>query len=360
MSQPGEAPQQDQTTTAQKLTLHASRLFADWLMQAGGSLAFTTYQAGKIFMIGVNRETGRLSVYERDFERCMGLGTGSDGTVWLSSLYQLWRFENFLAPGEAQDGYDAVYVPLEGRTTGDVDVHDVHPLPDDRPPLFVVTRFNCIATLDQRSSFVPVWRPPFIDRIAAEDRCHLNGLAMDNDQPAYVTCVAGTNIAGAWRNNRREGGLVLDVTSGETVASGLSMPHSPRLHNGRLYVIQSGAGEFGYIDLATGHFEAICFLPGFARGMTFLGDYAIIGVSRPRRDRTFEGLALQERLQAEKVPPECMLAVVRLDTGDIEHTLEIGGAVSELYDVCALPGIHRPKILGFKSQEIRFAIRLGE
>ncbi|MEM7683463.1 MAG: TIGR03032 family protein [Paracoccaceae bacterium] len=340
-----------------KLELRPSRMFAPWLASTGSSLGFTTYQAGKVFLIGSNAGNGQLSVYERSFARCMGLGSGPDGAIWLSSLYQLWRFENFLEPGQNRDGYDAIYVPLEGRTTGDVDIHDVHPLGPGQSPVFVVTRFNCLATLDRANSFAPLWKPPFIDRIAAEDRCHLNGLAMRDGVPAYVTCVSRTNVAGAWREHRQDGGMVLDVATGEPVATGLTMPHSPRLHNGQLYIIQSGTGEFGRVDITTGAFEPMCFLPGFARGVCFIGHHAVIGVSRPRREKTFEGLALDDRLATAGASPTCMLAVVNLETGDMEHSLEISGAVQELYDVTTLAGVRRPMILGFRTPEIRFMIR---
>ncbi len=337
------------------LALTGSRLFASWLAGQKASLAFTTYQAGKLFLIG-SGEAGRLSVFERTFSRCMGLGVGVDGNLWMSSLFQLWRFENFLDPGATQDGYDAVYMPLVGHTTGDIDIHDVHP-GSDGAPVFVATRFNCLATLATRGSFRPVWRPPFIDRIAAEDRCHLNGLAVRDGRPAFVTCVARTNVAEGWREHRRTGGVVLDVESGEAVATGLSMPHSPRLYRDTLYLIQSGTGEFGRIDLATGRFEPMCFLQGFARGAAFIGEHAIIGVSRPRENRTFEGLELNDRLAREGVGPVCHLAVVNLVTGDIEHRLTIEGVVEELYDVAVLPGVIRPMAIGFRTDEIRFMVR---
>ena len=326
----------------------------------GGAIAFTTYQVGKLFLLGIN-PAGRISVYERSFPRCMGFGVEQEAgrtTLWMSSLYQLWRLENLLEPGQStSDEFDALFVPIEGRTTGDIDIHDIHPQREAAAPLFVATRFNCLATLDRRNSFKPVWMPPFIDRIAAEDRCHLNGLAMENGEPAFVTCVATTNEAGAWRDHRRDGGVVVDIRSNEIVLSGLSMPHSPRIHDGQLYILQSGLGEFGRVDLASGRFEPLCFLPGFVRGVVFAGNHAIIGVSRPRKDRTFEGLELEERLAAQGREPSCMIAVVNLSTGDIEHSVEIEGAVQELYDVAFLPGIRRPKLLGFKTPEIRFQLR---
>ncbi|MFO1209148.1 MAG: TIGR03032 family protein [Amaricoccus sp.] len=340
-----------------RLELTGSRLLAAWLASAKASLAFTTYQAGKLFLIGTKPD-GRLSVFERSFPRCMGLGTGPGGTLWMSSLYQLWRLENFLDPGEAKDGYDAVYVPVNGHTTGDIDIHDVHP-DAAGDPIFVATRFNCLATLAERASFAPLWRPPFIDRLAAEDRCHLNGFAARDGRPAYATCVAATNVVEGWREHRRDGGRVIDIATGETVAHGLSMPHSPRLYRGRLWLVQSGTGEFGHVDVVTGRFEPVCFLQGYARGLAFLGDHAVIGVSRPRENRTFEGLALNERLEREGVGPICHLAVVNLATGDVEHRLTIEGVVEELYDVAVLPGVIRPSVVGFRTEEIRFLVRPG-
>ena len=170
-----------------KLTMAGSRLFPAWLANAKTSLAFTTYQAGKVFFVGSNPQGG-LSIFERTFQRSMGLGRAPDGGLWLASLYQLWRFRNFLDPGQAKDGYDAIYVPIEGRTTGDVDIHDIHCDPAGKP-VFVATRFNCLATTSDAGSFQVVWKPPFIDRIAAEDRCHLNGFAAEDGLRDDMTMV---------------------------------------------------------------------------------------------------------------------------------------------------------------------------
>lgn len=336
------------------LAFHGSRLFSSWLKGAGVSLAFTTYQAGKVFFLGLKAD-GQLSVFERSFERPMGLGVAKD-RIWMSSVYQLWRFENFLDAGQKRDGHDALYVPVTGHTTGDLDIHDIHEDPHGQP-IFAATRFNCLGTLSERGSFRELWRPPFIDRLAAEDRCHLNGLAVDAGRPAYVSCLSQTNVFEGWREKRRDGGVVLDVPTGEVVAGGLSMPHSPRLYQGTLWLLQAGTGEFGRVDLDTGRFEPLCFLPGFARGMAFVGDHAVIGLSRPRENRTFDGLALNERLEAEGVSAQCAICVVNLRTGDIEHRLEIGGIVEEIYDVNLLPDVIRPMALGFRNNEIRVTIK---
>ena len=336
------------------LKLTGSRLFASWLAERRASLAFTTYQAGKLFFIGLG-DDGRLSIFERSFARCMGLGLSPTDALWMASLYQLWRFENFLDAGDTRNGYDAVYTPVAGHTTGDIDIHDIH-FDAAGGPIFVATRFNCIATLATRGSFRELWRPPFIDRLAAEDRCHLNGFATEAGAPRFATAVSRSNIAEGWREHRRNGGVLMDLPSGEVVCADFSMPHSPRLHDGRLWLIQSGTGEFGFVDINEGRFEPVVFLPGFARGLSFIGDYAVIGVSKPRAD-TFEGLALDERLSREGASPRCEIAVVNLKSGDVEHRLMIEGVVEELYDVAALPGIRSPSAIGFKNDEIRFAIR---
>jgi uncharacterized protein (TIGR03032 family) len=285
----------------------------------------------------------------------MGLGVHSGG-FWVGTHYQIWRFDNYLVPGATHNGHDALYVPSMAYTTGDVDVHDIH-MQGERAPIFAATQFNCIAEPLAGKSFRVLWRPPFIDRLAAEDRCHLNGIAMDGVAPRYVSCVSTTNIAEGWRQHRRDGGVVIDVATGEAVASGLSMPHSPRLHDGRLWLLQSGTGELGHVDLATGRFEPVCFFPGFARGLAIHGDWAIVGVSLPRdKTKVFQGLALQERLEGERVSPRCMVAVVNLRTGDLQHFVEIGPPISEIYDVAVLPGVRHPHLIGLQKDDIRFVV----
>jgi uncharacterized protein (TIGR03032 family) len=334
--------------------LTASRLFTAWLGEQKASLVFTTYQAGKVFFIGLKPD-GKLWVYERTFPRAMGLAADATG-LWMTSLYQLVRFENFLAPGEMHEGQDALYVPLKFHTTGDIDVHDMIAGPSGAP-VFAATLFNCLATIDDRHSFRPLWKPRFVDRLAAEDRCHLNGLAGESGRPRYVTAVAESNVAEGWRDHRRDGGIVIDVASGEIAARGLSMPHSPRLALGKLWLLNAGTGEVGYVETGSGVFQPIAFCPGFLRGMAIVGPYAVVGLSRPRENRTFQGLVLNERLEREKAEPQCGVAVIDLRSGDVAHSLRIGGVVEELYDVAALPGVIRPGVLGVRNDEIRLRVK---
>lgn len=344
-------------TTAPALEITTSRQFLSWLGEQQVSLSFSTYQTGKLFLIGLKPD-GQLSVFERTFERCMGLWVSSQ-RLYTSSLYQLWRFENALQPGQLHQDYDRLYVPQVGYTTGDLDIHDIAE-DSQGEVIFVNTLFSCLATVSEQYSFVPLWKPPFISKLAAEDRCHLNGLAMENGRPHYVTAVGQTDVADGWRDRRQHGGCVLDVESNEVIVSGLSMPHSPRVYQDKLWLLNSGMGDFGYVDLATGKFEPVTFCPGYLRGLTFTGDYAVVGLSKPRHNKTFSGLELDEKLAAKDAEARCALQVIDLRTGDIVHWLRLEGVVAELYDVTVLPGVRCPMALGFKSDEIRRMITIGE
>jgi len=333
-----------------------SRHFTGWLADEHLSLAFTTYQAGKLFLIGLN-SSGRLSLFNRTLSRCMGLW--ADGqTLYLSTLFQLWRFENSLGPGEIYQGYDRLYVPQLGWTTGDLDIHDIA-VDAQGCPVFVNTLFSCLATVSERHSFLPFWQPPFITKLAAEDRCHLNGVALDRGVPRYVTAVGRSDVADGWREHRAGGGLLIDVEQNAVVLDGLSMPHSPRLYRDKLWLLDSGRGQFGYVDLERGVFEPVAFCPGYARGLVFHGDHAIVGISRARENRTFSGLALDEALLAKGAEARTGILVIDLRTGDVRHWLRITGVIAELYDVVALSGVVRPMALGFRTEEVQRMITVG-
>ena len=336
--------------------LTTSRQFPNFLAEQQISLAFTTYQAGKLFLLGLQPD-GHVSVSERTLARCMGM-VASPGGLHVATLYQIWRFRNVLDAGVLHNGHDALYAPRMSWVTGDLDVHDMGLLPDGRP-VFANTLFSCVATVSDEHSFSPLWKPRFISKLAAEDRCHLNGLAMDGNVPRYVTVVGQSDVADGWREHRHNGGCVIDMASHEVVVGGLSMPHSPRLHAGKLWLLNSGTGEFGWVDVKAGRFEPVAFCPGYLRGLAFVGDYAVLGLSQSRGNRTFSGLALDEALAKRGAQARCGLMVVDLRTGDTVHWVRLAGVVQELYDVVLLPGVRRPSAIGFKSDSIRRIITVG-
>jgi len=358
------------------LNVMGSRYFLQWLAEQQLSLAFTTYQTGKLFFVG-RKPDRTISVFERTYTHCMGMWASPDAkTIWLSTRYQLWRLEK--APAQAipyrqpdpneqaaslppwsKRGFDFAYIPRVGHTTGHVDVHDLAVDADGRL-IFVCTMFGCLATISETASFRPLWRPPFLSALVPEDRCHLNGLAMRDRRAAFVTAVAESDVADGWRDRRRDGGCVIDVASGETVAGGLSMPHSPRWHQGKLWLLNSGTGEMGYVDLNSGRFEPIVFCPGYLRGLALAGNYAVLTLSKPRHV-SFHGLEVDERLARRKAEPQCGLQVIDLTSGTVAHWLRLEGSlVTELYDAAILPGVRQPMAIGFQNNEIERLLLIDE
>lgn len=333
-----------------------SRHFLAWLDRQKISLALTTYQSARLMLIGLG-DRGEMSGFERLFQRAMGLYAAPD-RLYLSTRYQLWQLDNALAPGQFYNGYDKLYIPRIGYTTSDLDIHDVA-LDEGGRIIFVATRLNCLATISEVNSCQPLWKPPFISKVINEDRCHLNGMAMVDGKPGFVSACSRSDAIEGWRERRRDGGCIVSVANNEIVATGLSMPHSPRWYRDRLWVLNSGTGELGAIALDTGQFEPLAFCPGYLRGLAFCGDYAIVGLSKPRsEDRTFSGLELDEKLLAKDTDARCGAMVVNLHTGAIEHWLRLEGVVTELYDVQILPGVRRPMALGFQTKEIEQIITL--
>jgi uncharacterized protein (TIGR03032 family) len=206
---------------------------------------------------------------------------------------------------------------------------------------FVNTAFSCLCTRSDGYSFRPRWRPPFVTHLAREDRCHLNGLALVDGQVRYVTALGETDTAGGWRANKRSGGILMDVPSNQIIARGLSMPHSPRWYDGRLWVLESGAGSIGTVDPSSGRYQPIAELPGYTRGLSFHGPLAFVGLSQVRESAVFSGIPLVERLQERT----CGVWVVHIHTGETVAFLKFEDAVQEIFAVEVLPGMRYPDVV---------------
>lgn len=336
-----------------KPTLLPSPGLGGWLQQVGGSLAFTTYQTARLFFLSAD-ETGQTVAQERIVGSAMGMAIDRRA-MWVSNKEQVWRFSNVGSLTIKEQEWQAVYVPRKGHFLGVCDTHDIIPdavVGGTRHELvFVNTLYSCIAAIDGHYGFRPLWKPGFVTALSPEDRCHLNGMGTRDGEIAYVTLCGEFDTPIGWKAVKNGGGLVIDIRDNSVLCRGLSMPHSPRWHNGRLWLLNSGDGDFGYLD--GDRFVPVTQCPGFARGLCFVGDYAVIGLSL-LRDNTFSsGLSIKDRLEKAHIPQRCGLIVVDLNTGKIVHWLTIQGVVTELYDVAFLPGITRPYTPGFSEPELQ-------
>lgn len=339
-----------------KPVLQPSPGLGAWLASQGGSLAFTTYQTSRLFFLFAG-EDGRTEAQERIVGSAMGLSIDPD-VLWISNKEQVWRFSN-VGPRKIEDqAWQAVYMPRKGYFLGGCDTHDIVAgatfAGRGYELTFVNTLYSCIAAIDAHYGFRPLWKPDFITALSPEDRCHLNGMGTRNGEIAYVTLCGRHDTPIGWKAAKNGGGMVVDVRSNDVLCRGLSMPHSPRWHNGRLWLLNSGDGDFGYLDGET--FVPVALCAGFARGLCFVGDYAVIGLSK-LRDNTFgSGMAIKDRLERQHIPQRCGLIVVDLNTGQVVHWLTIEGVVTELYDVAFVPGITRPYTPGFSKPRLHRGI----
>jgi uncharacterized protein (TIGR03032 family) len=355
------SPQDEQKAAEAQVTYSVSPGLLGFLASTNISIALSSYQSGKFYLLGRNPKGG-IMINERFFNKAMGIHT-QDNAIVLATLTQLLRFENILDDNQfINDTFDACYVPRVAYTTGVLDAHDVGLMQDGRI-VFVNTRYNCLAVASQRHSFTPIWKPSFISKIIDEDRCHLNGMAMQDGKPRYVTAVSRSDTIDGWRDRRADGGIIIDVDANKVVCGGLSMPHSPRIYRDKLWVLNSGTGEFGWVEIAktaqATKFHPVTFCPGFVRGLAFHGKYAFIGLSKPRYQR-FEGLKLDKSLQDADSEPWCGLQIIDLDTGTCVQWFRIDGAVAEMYDVAVVPGVRCGMALGFGTGEIMSLITHDE
>lgn len=356
--------------------------FEQWLDSINSSLVFSSYGLNALFLLGINPE-GKLAISHDAFRNCMGLQV--DGhQLHLATVNQILSFRQQSTDDQVQqaENHGPFYVHATTHTVGSLHTHDLV-CNASGEVLFVNTHYNCLATVSQTASFKAVWKPPFITDIAYGDRCHLNGVAMVNHKPRYVTTISDSNQVGDWRNHRENGGCLIDVENNEILLKGLSMPHSPRWYQGKLWLHNSGTGEFGYIDNLDGNptFQPIASCPGFLRGLTFHQNYAIVGTSAPR-DQLFADLAWSRNLFQQDNNPGCGLLVIDLETGAIIHWLYLGNRPKwdnisdchspatpkmeaaakaqaqkfQLYDVQLIAGIKNPSLISARSKSLEHHI----
>jgi uncharacterized protein (TIGR03032 family) len=333
-------PERNGTSPTREIRHEYTRTFPALLNQLGVSLLVSTYQAGKVVAVGAAQ--GELTLSYHNFERAMGLAVKPDG-IAVGARAQVWFLRSaseLAAQIEPAGRHDACFLTRTAHYTGEIQAHELAWAGDE---LWLVnTAFGCLCMLDGRHSFVPRWRPPFITSLAAEDRCHLNGMAMADGAPKYVTVLAETDTPQGWRPNKVKSGCLIDVASGQTVARGFAMPHSPRIHRGQVWMLHSGAGQLVLVDPASGKTETVTELPGYTRGLALFDRFAFVGLSRIRETSTFGGMPIAERRPELK----CGVGIVDLVTGRLVAHLEFVTGVEEIFDVQVLPGARYPALSG--------------
>jgi uncharacterized protein (TIGR03032 family) len=319
-----------------------SKSLLELLQNAGISLLITTYKSGHAII--VRPDYTAINTTFKGFKRPMGIAVAGSRLA-IGTADSIESFVN--QPGlskvvEPKGDYDRVYAPRATVNTGDVSIHEMaYGFKDGVDNLwFVNTKFSCLCRQDLNYSFVPVWRPKWITAYAAEDRCHLNGLAMVDGAPKYVTALSQTDTVNGWREHKGTSGVIIDVTNDRIVASGLSMPHSPRWHQGKLWVLESGKGTLATVDPETGEVTTVATLPGFTRGLTFFRSYAFIGLSQVR-ESVFKSLPVTEQTKERN----CGVWVVDIRSGNTVAFLKFSGVVQELFDVAIIPNSTWPIII---------------
>jgi uncharacterized protein (TIGR03032 family) len=331
--------------TAPLRSVHTAS-FPALLQELGLSVLVTTYQAGKLVVLRADGDV--LNTHFRGFSVPMGLAV-QGGRLAIGTSLEIWEYHDLPAVAaklEPAGKHDACFLPRLSHTTGDIAIHEMAWVEDEL--VFVNTKFSCLCLRDHLHSFRPIWRPKFVTAYTPEDRCHLNGLGLKDGRIQCVTALGRTDTPAGWRENKRDGGLLIDVTANEVMASGLSMPHSPRWHGGRLWLLESGTGGIGIVDPASGRYEAVAQLPGFTRGFDVIGPYAFIGLSQVRESAIFSGIPLVERVEKRS----CGVWVLDLRSGQTVAWVEFEDALQEIFAVQVLPGKRFPDVINDDRQRI--------
>ncbi len=327
----------------------------EMLIQMQASIVISTYQAGKLIFISAKNENELIQL-PRTFNKPMGVALQGQKMAVATKDEVIVLVNDARIANEYPrnpNTYDNFFLPRATYYTGQVDIHD---LKYGNDGLWAVnTSFSCLSLVNDDFSFVPKWKPPFITKLASEDRCHLNGMALKNAEPAFVTALGTGNTPQSWRENIVQGGVLMDVSTSEIVTKGLAMPHSPRFYNDDLLVLLSASGEFGRIDTMTGKYETITKLKAFVRGLSIVGDFAFIGVSKLRQNSsTFK------HLEIAKLSNWSGVSVVHIPSGALVSELRYLTSVDEIYDIQILPNTLRPGILNPYTADHKLALSIPE
>jgi uncharacterized protein (TIGR03032 family) len=344
------------------------------------SLAFTSYQAGRLMLVRTDGES--LDINFKEFPRPMGLTVVGDRLI-LGTFTQIIHFqredgllsqikqslpdisEDVTAPRlfddqeakekDAQERADnaeyqrklqpvderadACFITRSSHYTGMINIHDIEWGNDG---LWAVnSSFSCLSTIEPDYSFKPHWKPWFISELVPEDRCHLNGMTLRDGEPAFVTTFSQYNSKSEWRSGNRATGTLIDVKRNEVVVSGLFMPHSPRWHNGKVYFCNSGEGQVCVFDPTSGKHTVIAELQGFTRGIDIIDGLMFVGLSKMRQSDVANPAALTQKYEETYSG----IWLINLDDHSVVGQIRFQGNVDQIYDVALLNNTCFPELI---------------
>jgi len=328
--------------------------FPELLFDLNASLVISTYQAGKLLFVSSDGE--KVNLLPRNMEQPMGLAL-KDNKLAVACMHDTYvlRHDPRMGLGyPRQPGvYDTMFMPHRHYFSGTAQMHDIGWQGVDL--IGVNTLFSCLCRINGEHSFEPVWQPPFITELVAQDRCHLNGMAMLDGKPKYVTAFGATNNKDDWRAHKYESGIIMDVESGEIVAQGLPMPHTPRVYDGQLYVLLSATGELAKVDVNAGTYDMVKKFDGYVRGMDKVGDYLFVCMSKIRQIHTFN-----DSEYAKRRDYQAGFEMIHLPTGASMSSLKFHRSCDEIYDICVLHGLRRPGMVGILDGNYRMGLTTPE
>jgi uncharacterized protein (TIGR03032 family) len=339
-----------------QLRYEATPGFLRILDATGCSLAVSVYMSNRVILISA--EGNRIDLGAFQFLRPMGLGARvveGELRLAIATFDQVAILSDapLLAaqlPGNP-GRYQHLLVPRAALFTGDIDAHDL--VWAGNRLCAANTRFSCIAAIDGRHSFTPLWNPAFVTKLMPEDRCHLNGLAVAQDRIAYATAFAASDQPRGWNETRLRSGVLMEVPSGRLVLDNLCMPHSPRVFDGVLHVLDSGNGRVLRVDPDRGSAETLAELPGFTRGLDRFGDVLFVGLSRIR-DRPGERPPIATKHDALI----CGVAALERRQGRLLGYIKFDESYEEVFDVKVLPNFRHGGMLGIDNDVHRRALVL--
>ena len=323
-----------------------SQGFPRFLEAISSSLVVSTFRSNKVFFL--RARDGVLSAHFSPLDRPAGIAFDERGgnRLYFGGATEIHEYRNVptLAQRLEPPGHhDACFVRHAMRSTGDVQIHDLAVLGDE--VWFVNSRFSCLSVMSDDFSFVPRWRPPFISAYDAQDRCHLNGMAVRDGAVCYASAFAETDAPGGWRAGMDgRGGVIMEVPSGRVVVRDLLMPHSPRWYQNHLWFMDSGFGTLCRHDPRTGTTVRVAEFPGFTRGLDFFGPLAFVGVSRVREKEDMAALRHIPRPEGG-AKSRSGVWIYNIDLGKTVAFAKFADAVNEIYDVCILANILYPDLL---------------